>query len=321
MRRIPASLAAVGLIAFGLVGCSSATSADSCTREGGGEDITGLIEVSDTGAVAQTAPIYVDELSYGDIVEGDGEPITTGQQVASYDVSLFDGATGQSRGTTGARGAENAPAESLAGFVTAVPALQEALECARDGSQVVVAVPADDIPEEAATSLQLTEGSSAVFVFDFYRVYPARADGAPQFNDRPGMPSVVRDPDGRPGVVIPSSDPPAELAVETLLKGDGDEVAEGDSVIVNYTGLTWADKSVFDSSWTSSPTVLDLDSVVPGFRDALIGKTVGSQVLVVIPPDQGYSDQDQTGIPAGSTLVFVVDILGIDTSAPAVTTQ
>jgi peptidylprolyl isomerase len=56
--------------------------------------------------------------------------------------------------------------------------------------------------------------------------------------------------------------------------------------------------------------------MIPGFAEALDGKTVGSQVLVVIPPDQGYGDQAQGPIPADSTLVFVVDILGID-QAPA----
>ena len=55
-----------------------------------------------------------------------------------------------------------------------------------------------------------------------------------------------------------------------------------------------------------------LDGVVPGFAKALEGQTVGSQVLVVVPPDEGYGDKEQNGIPAGSTLVFVIDILGLD---------
>ena len=48
----------------------------------------------------------------------------------------------------------------------------------------------------------------------------------------------------------------------------------------------------------------------------MTGQTIGSQVLLVIPPDQGYGSTDQTDsttgkvtIPANSTLYFVVDIL------------
>jgi FKBP-type peptidyl-prolyl cis-trans isomerase len=83
-------------------------------------------------------------------------------------------------------------------------------------------------------------------------------------------------------------------------------------VRVHYTGVTWDEREVFDSSWDSEPASMTLDSVVPGFAAALEGQTVGSQVLVVIPPEQGYGDQAQGAIPANSTLVFVIDILGLD---------
>jgi peptidylprolyl isomerase len=45
---------------------------------------------------------------------------------------------------------------------------------------------------------------------------------------------------------------------------------------------------------------------------ALDGVKVGSQVIAVIPPDLGYGDVDQGSIPAGSTLIFVIDVLGKD---------
>ncbi len=52
-----------------------------------------------------------------------------------------------------------------------------------------------------------------------------------------------------------------------------------------------------------------------GFAQALKGQTVGSQILVVIPPSLGYGDKTTSSIPAGSTLVFVIDVLGVDTPA------
>jgi peptidylprolyl isomerase len=83
-------------------------------------------------------------------------------------------------------------------------------------------------------------------------------------------------------------------------------------VRVHYTGVVWGEDEPFDSTWDGEPASLTLDAVVPGFAKALEGQTVGSQVLVVVPPAEGYRDQAQAGIPAGSTLVFVIDILGLD---------
>ena len=60
---------------------------------------------------------------------------------------------------------------------------------------------------------------------------------------------------------------------------------------------------------------MTLDGVVPGFAEALEGQTVGSQVLVVIPPELAYGEEGAGSIPANATLVFVIDILGIDTPA------
>ncbi len=51
--------------------------------------------------------------------------------------------------------------------------------------------------------------------------------------------------------------------------------------------------------------------MIPAWDQGLVGQTVGSQVLLVVPPDQGYgpSGNSQAGIAGTDTLVFVVDIL------------
>lgn len=49
--------------------------------------------------------------------------------------------------------------------------------------------------------------------------------------------------------------------------------------------------------------------MIAGWKQGLAGHTVGSQVLLVVPPDLGYGNKDSGKIPANSTLVFVVDIL------------
>ena len=63
----------------------------------------------------------------------------------------------------------------------------------------------------------------------------------------------------------------------------------GDTVLVHYTGVKWSDGTVFDSSWErGAPASFATTGVVEGFKQALEGQTVGSQVLVVIPPEFGY---------------------------------
>jgi peptidylprolyl isomerase len=117
----------------------------------------------------------------------------------------------------------------------------------------------------------------------------------------------------KPTVTVPSQEPPSELVVKTLSQGKGDPVGDGETVVVDYLGLRWADGATFDSSFDSAPLnfVVGAGGIIPGFEQGLVGQQVGSRVLVVIPPDLGYGDNPPgEPIQAGDTLVFVVDILG-----------
>jgi peptidylprolyl isomerase len=101
------------------------------------------------------------------------------------------------------------------------------------------------------------------------------------------------------------------MKAETIL-GKGEPIAIGDTVVLQYSGWTWEGEQ-FDSSWErgapASFTVAS-EGLIEGFVRALDGATVGSQVIAVIPPELGYGDTAQGAIPAGSTLIFVIDILG-----------
>ena len=106
----------------------------------------------------------------------------------------------------------------------------------------------------------------------------------------------------------------SKLVSQALIKGKGKEVTNNNTVKVKYTG--WLlDGTQFDSSWDKN-TTLEADTysggnhqVIEGWQQAMVGQTVGSQVLLVIPPNLGYGDTAQGSIPANSTLIFVVDIL------------
>ncbi|KUJ65810.1 hypothetical protein ACZ90_43320 [Streptomyces albus subsp. albus] len=73
----------------------------------------------------------------------------------------------------------------------------------------------------------------------------------------------------------------------------------------------WKDKKTFDSTYETGKTqTFPLSQVtLKGLKNGLVDKKVGSRVLLVIPPDQAFGDQQQQAIPKNSTLVFAVDIL------------
>jgi peptidylprolyl isomerase len=141
----------------------------------------------------------------------------------------------------------------------------------------------------------------------------------------PDAPKVDRDPQGTlPAITFSSkgiptmakvaSDPPTVISVKTLTTGNGTVVAAGDYVKVNYAGFLWSDGTQFDSSYDSGkPASFALNQVIEGWKYGLAGTKVGDRVLIVIPPDYGYGDNKTDSIPAGSTLVFVVDILDTTT--------
>lgn len=316
MRRIPAAVAVLGLTAFALVGCSTAGASPSCERVPANPQALDAVTVSgkpgDKPTVKVAAPLYVNETSFVDLEAGHGLPITSMRQDVMFDLTVFDASTGAEIVGSG-YDPDQTPVFSLTTWEKELPGFTTALHCAAEGSRVAMLLPPDEVSDGMRANLQLAEGSPALIVMDLHRVYLAAANGAPQFNDRPDMPSVVLAPDGRPGVVIPDAAAPDELVVQVLKKGDGETVTGDVPVRIHYTGLTWADREVFDSSWERGASQsMSLSSVIPGFVEALEGQTVGSQVLAVIPPDLAYGESGQGPIPGGATLVFVIDILGLD---------
>lgn len=151
------------------------------------------------------------------------------------------------------------------------------------------------------------EGTSTVAVFD---ILPTRASGEP-VEPREGLPTVERGPDGEPSVTVPDAEPPADLVVQPLIRGTGQQVDVGQVITVQYVGVTWSDGETYDSSWESGKLPVSfpigVGSVLAGWDQGLVEQTVGSQVLLVLPPALAYGGSEDA--LAEETLVFVVDIL------------
>jgi hypothetical protein len=342
VRRSAALTVCAGLV-LSLAACapsgSGSDAASDCTplaRSGSSSStVAATGEVgSAPDSVTFPTPLKPADVEVSTLVEGDGPRVQPRQGITAA-ASIVDGKTGE----TLAQYARISPNSRTTGsnvFTTAslregLPYLEQAMECMPVGSRLAVAVPVATVfPGQDLSAQGLEASDGLVLVVDITSSYPERATGDPQ-PAQAGFPTVVTTDDGVPGVTIPPSTPPAEYRDALLRAGDGDEVAEGDVVTMQYTGVVWGTstsaerQAVFGSSWTGggplqvpatasaggasagaqSPLV-----VTPGLAKALVGKHVGDQVIAVVPPGDGFGDQAAAKVPAGSTLVYVVDILG-----------
>ncbi|MWN31899.1 MULTISPECIES: FKBP-type peptidyl-prolyl cis-trans isomerase [unclassified Gilliamella] len=108
------------------------------------------------------------------------------------------------------------------------------------------------------------------------------------------------------------------LLYKILENGSEQHPTESDTVIVHYTG-TLTDGRKFDSSYDrSEPVKFPLNGVIKGWIEGIQLIGVGGKIKLVVPPDLGYGDQNipgqegKAGIQPASTLVFEVELLGID---------
>jgi FKBP-type peptidyl-prolyl cis-trans isomerase FkpA len=103
---------------------------------------------------------------------------------------------------------------------------------------------------------------------------------------------------------------PSGLQYYMLQEGYGNQVKAGGSVLVHYHGML-TDGTVFDSSFErNQPIELSLQQVIRGWQEGLPLCKVGAKIVLIVPPDLGYGASAQNKIPANSTLIFNIEVLG-----------
>lgn len=319
MRKTPAILAATALV-LTLAACAapsgpavdggSALDAASCApvwQRGGiaaGVTATGDFGTTPVDASFPLPLISHDRDSSAFIHVGDGAIVGPSDIVAGT-ITLVDGATGMLLDQT---------ATTVYLPLAGASPLFDAAVCAPVGSRIAAVGTTESIlGAGVVTQNGLDPQQTLVAIIDVQDAFISRAQG-PSLPPLNGLPSVSLAANGQPGLSFTNSTPPADLRIETLIQGSGTTVAEGDTVLLNYTGVNWNTRTVFDSSWErGAPAQFATTAVVDGFGQALVGQRVGSQVLVSIPPAYGYGDNPPSGsgIGATDTIVFVIDILGV----------
>ena len=307
-----AALAAV--VILGLAGCGgdSASPSPSLTAGSGlGSDadraalasITWGADVDGLPLLTFDAPLSLAEGASRLVKGGDGDEIAGGDLV-TFDYTITNGADGSVSASTYADGV--GPQSLVLTEAELDPVFYNALVGQKVGAQIIYAKLSTD---PSGLTVDLVPILGAITISKVSTPL-ARAEGTTVV-PADGLPAVTLADTGAPSVAIPATDPPADLVVQTLIEGAGSPVAEGQMIVAHYSGWLWNGTS-FDSSWTlgnAAGFVLADGQLIAGWVDGLVGKAVGSQVLLVIPPSLGYGDVAKGSIPAGSTLVFVVDIL------------
>jgi FKBP-type peptidyl-prolyl cis-trans isomerase len=210
------------------------------------------------------------------------------------------------------------PALGPSSRLTGLPALDNAIAGRRPGSRIQLTLPYRDVGDQIAQQLQLGRTDDFVVTVDLMAAFgkTATAKGTPQNVTDKNLPAVTAGAPGKPPTIkIPSAAEPSKLQVKPLIQGTGPVVAKGKTLIAQYHGVLWRDGKVFDSTYQrGAPAAfpIGVKQVIPAWDQGLVGQKVGSRVLLVVPPKDGYGAK---GTPDGKikgndTLVFVVDILG-----------
>lgn len=191
-----------------------------------------------------------------------------------------------------------------------VPGFSKGLQGQHQGSRVLIAMPGSDGYDSSGGSPQagINVGDTLIFVVDIVAVPLTGPSGTP-VAPKAGLPTVT-ETGGKPVVTVPKGNPPSNLVVQPLIQGKGKAVGKADSVTINYSWVDWSTGAVLEQTYGSKPATAPLSSLLPGLQKGLVGQKVGSRLLLVVPPADGYPQGNATPkVNPGETLVFVVDVL------------
>jgi FKBP-type peptidyl-prolyl cis-trans isomerase len=312
MRRISAALLVPVLAALALAGCGSSKSAAS--------DPNATVHVSGSFGKAPNVTIPAQKastkLAISTPIQGTGAVLASGDDVlANLAIYVWSGKTHKLLDSTFTSIPQILPAQvGLKGLATAVKGKKV-------GTRILAVVPPKfGYGTTGNTQLGVKGTDTTVWVIDLIKTFSPTAGATGQHVSDGGgsLPTVKATTGTAPVVTIPKTAPSKKLVVKTLIKGSGPKLIAGQTVVAQYVAVNYRTKKVFNTTWPSSASAgtpfsftLGGTSVIPGFIKGLTGVPVGSRVMLVIPPAEGYgkTGQSSAGIKGTDTLVFVVDIL------------
>lgn len=258
----------------------------------------------------KTTPLKVTATTTKVLTAGKGAKLTSADSVM-FDYILVNGTDGKQIETSFGK---NAVPWNLS-TTNQMKGLTAGMTGQQVGSRLLIAIPpADAFGAAGNPELKFAATDNVVFLVDVVSAStPLKTATGDPVTPPAGLPTVKVDAKGVPVVTVPKTPPSSKLVVQLLIKGKGPAVKKGQHLIAAYTGLVYGTGKIFDSSYTSG-NLLDLPfpgTLVSGFVKGIEGQTVGSRVLLVVPPLDGYGKggNSAAGIKGTDTIVFIVDIL------------
>ena len=271
---------------------------------------TSLDGVTVTGAkgkepkLAFSKPFVIDKTQVKVLVKGDG-PAARADGMVTVNYYGVLGRTGTMFDSSWQR-------KSVATFSLGqvIPGFKTGLTGQTVGSRVLIGVAGPDGYDGAPAEYRPTEykdGDTMLFVADILAA--SLTDPAGKTVTPPaGLPTVTGGAADKPTVTMPGTAAPTTMAAQTLIEGTGAKVTKTDSVYTRFVGYSWKTGKLVHDQWT--PISGALSTTIPGWQTGLVGKTVGSRVLLVLPPADGYPNgANNPPLEKGDTIVYVVDLL------------
>jgi FKBP-type peptidyl-prolyl cis-trans isomerase len=312
MRRIAAALIVPPLAALALVGCGS--SGSSASSPSSTVKVTGTFDKAPQVKIPKAAASG--KLSITTPIKGTGPALASGDDVlANVAIYVWSGKTNKLLQSTYTAVPQVLPAN------IGLTGLAKAIKGQTMGSRVLAVLPPKyGYGTSGNSQLGVSGKDTTVWVLDLIKSFSptASATGKQVSGGGGSLPSVKAATGAAPTITIPKNTPPSKLVTKTLIQGSGPKLTSNQTVVAQYVAVNWRTKQVFNTTWPSSTSAgtpfsfaLNPSDVVPGFVTGLTGVPVGSRVMLVIPPADGYgkTGNSQAGIKGTDTLVFVVDVL------------
>jgi peptidylprolyl isomerase len=302
---VAALTAVLALGACGGSGASKGSALDQIQVAGGSDTTAPTVTV-------KPKPLSVKETTTRVVKAGTGE-VVKGNEIVSLRYVLVNGK--DSSVLDNNYGKQNLGLNL--GAAGLLPGLKKGLENQKVGSRILVAMPPKDaFGSQGNADIKVGANDTIVFLMDVLSTEkPLQSAEGTAVRPAAGLPTVTMNEGKAATISIPKgAKPPTKTVGQLLIQGTGDKVKAGQTIRVTYTGALWKDGKNFDSSANSAQgyfeTVIGQKQVIKAWDDQLVGKPVGSRVLLVVPPADGYGAAGSPPKISGTdTLVFVVDIL------------
>ena len=244
--------------------------------------------------------------------EGDGDEVAAGNEVTAH-IWIGNGYTESESFST----YDSKTPQTLTLNDSLAEGFRDSLEGQQVGSRVATVAVADEFFGNGGNpSLQIANKDTIVVIMDILDTAEVLEKPQGKAQEAPAWaPEVLTDADDAvTGLDFTDAPKPnGRLLGADLVVGDGAKVEKGQTITVNYLGQVYGGDAPFDESFSKSPASFGIGTgqVIKGWDKALVGKTIGSRVLLAIPPAWGYGEAGQpgAGIKGTDTLYFVVDIL------------